>query len=126
ADNVKFIPNLPHPELLQLMAKADLLVLPTLCDGFGMVITEAMAQGLPVITTYNSGGPNLITPGKNGFLLEAGNTEQLAAQLKYGVFNKIEVENMRKNALEKAKSYPWPNYRKQLITEITSRVASIS
>ncbi|RYE37216.1 MAG: glycosyltransferase, partial [Sphingobacteriaceae bacterium] len=38
-ENVKFVHNVPHSELLQLMTKADLLVLPTLCDGFGMVIT---------------------------------------------------------------------------------------
>ncbi len=123
-EHVKFIPNMPHSEMLQLMAKADLLVLPTLCDGFGLVITEAMAQGLPVITTYNSGGPDLITDGKNGFLLNAGDAEQLANCLKWCVLNKSLVENMRIDALQKAKTYPWASFRKQLVTEITSRIVS--
>ncbi|WP_419802970.1 glycosyltransferase family 4 protein [Mucilaginibacter sp.] len=124
SENVKFIPNVLQPELLQLMAKADLLVLPTLCDGFGMVITEAMAQGLPVITTYNSGGPDVITAGKDGFLLDAGSVEQLANCLKCCVLNKNQVKNMRILALEKAKTYPWASFRKQLITEITDRIGN--
>ncbi|MGI4751812.1 MAG: glycosyltransferase family 4 protein [Janthinobacterium lividum] len=123
-NNVKFIPNLPHAELIKLMAEADLLVLPTLCDGFGMVITEAMAQGLPVITTSNSGGPDIITAEKDGFLLDAGNVEQLSYKLKWCVIHKNQLKNMGINALEKAKSYPWASFRKQLITKITDRVAT--
>lgn len=123
-DEVKFIPNIPHNNLIEFFTRADVLVLPTLCDGFGMVITEAMAQGLPVITTYNSGGPDLITEGKNGFLLEVGNIEQLANRLKWCVENKDQLKTMGVNALEKAASYPWASFRKQLIKEITSRIGN--
>jgi glycosyltransferase involved in cell wall biosynthesis len=123
-DKVKFIPNIPQLELMQIFAQADVLVLPTLCDGFGMVITEAMAQGLPVITTFNSGGPDVITEGKDGFLLEAGNIEQLAARMKWCVENKNQLKIMGANALEKAASYPWASFRKQLIKEITSRIGN--
>lgn len=123
-NEVKFTPNIPHQDLLKLFLQADILVLPTLCDGFGMVITEAMAQGLPVITTYNSGGPDIITEAKNGFLLEAGNIEQLASKLKWCVENRNQVKTMGANALAKAASYPWANFRKQLIKEITSRIGT--
>lgn len=125
-EEVKFIPNLPYADLIQLFTQAHVLVLPTLADGFGMVITEAMAQGLPVITTYNSGGPDIITEGKNGFLLEAGNIEQLANKLKWCVANKDQLEIMGENALEKAASYPWASFRKQLVKEITSRIGTQS
>lgn len=125
-EEVKFIPNLPYADLMQLFTQAHVLVLPTLADGFGMVITEAMAQGLPVITTYNSGGPDIITEGKNGFLLEAGNIEQLANKLKWCVENKDQLEIMGENALEKAASYPWASFRKQLVKEITSRIGTQS
>lgn len=121
-EEIKFIPNMPHTDLMQLFLQVDVLVLPTLCDGFGMVITEAMAQGLPVITTYNSGGPDIITTGKNGFLLEAGNVEQLAVTLKYCVENKNQLKEIATNALEKAESYSWADFRKNLIKEITSRI----
>ncbi len=121
-DEVKFIPNMLQTDLLRIFEQVDVLVLPTLCDGFGMVITEAMAQGLPVITTYNSGGPDIIIEGKNGFLLEAGNVEQLATKLKWCVANKKRLQEMGANALEKAATYPWASFKKQLVKEITSRI----
>jgi glycosyltransferase involved in cell wall biosynthesis len=121
-NDVKFIPNIPQDELMQLFAKADVLVLPTLGDGFGMVLTEAMAHGLPIITTYNSGGPDIITEAKNGFLLEAGNIEQLAEKLKWCLQNKNQLKVMGQDALEKAALYPWTSFRKQLIKEITDRI----
>ncbi len=121
-DDVKFMPNITHTSLMQLFSQVDILVLPTLCDGFGMVITEAMAQGLPVITTCNSGGPDIITNGKDGFLLEAGNIEALAAKMNWCIDNKIQLKTMAVSALEKATSYPWTSFRKNLINEITSRV----
>lgn len=123
-NEVTFLPNLPHADLMQLFTQADILVLPTLCDGFGMVITEAMAQGLPVITTYNSAGPDVITDGENGFLLEAGNVEQLANRLKWCVENKFQLKNLGKNALVKAASYSWQNFGKHLVKEVTSRIES--
>jgi len=52
-------------------AAADAFVLPTPYDAFGMVITEAMACGLPVITTPLAGAAELITPGIEGLLVES-------------------------------------------------------
>ncbi len=121
-DNVKFLANMPHADLMVLYTQVNVLVLPTLCDGFGMVITEAMAQGLPVITTYNSGGPDVIIDGENGFLLEAGNIEQLAAKMEWSVVNKNQLKIMGEKALQKAATYPWASFRKNLVKEITSRV----
>ena len=44
---------------------------PSMGDGFGLVLLEAMAAGLPVIASYNSAGPDLVTEGVNGFLINA-------------------------------------------------------
>ena len=49
--NVNYIPSLPHEQILALMAAHDLFIFPSLFEGFGLVITEAMSQGTPVITT---------------------------------------------------------------------------
>ncbi len=58
-----------QPELFAAFQGALILVLPTLCDGFGSVVSEAMANGLPVITTSNAGAADLIEEGRNGFLV---------------------------------------------------------
>jgi len=59
----RWIPSLPHEGILQLMREHDLLVFPSLFEGFGLVITEAMAQGTPVITTDRTAGPDIIKDG---------------------------------------------------------------
>jgi glycosyltransferase involved in cell wall biosynthesis len=59
-------PPLPHPQLAEKMRACDLLVLPSLEDGFARTVTEGLACGLPVITTPNTGASDLIVPGKNG------------------------------------------------------------
>ena len=61
---------------------ADALVLPTLYDPFPNVALEAMASGLPVITSTTSGAAELIANGHNGYVCDALDTETLAAHLR--------------------------------------------
>src|SRR5690606_26210918 len=65
-----YIPALPHDKILELMAEHDVFVFPSLFEGFGMVITEAMSQGTPVITTNRTCGPDIIKQGKNGWIVD--------------------------------------------------------
>lgn len=105
-------------ELDNLYNKADLLVFPTLADGFGMVITEAMSKGLPVLTTNNSAGYDLIEDGIDGFIIDAGSINALAKKMLWIVENKSILPNMSKLIMEKAKKYQWSDYRKLLIQEV--------
>lgn len=59
-------PNLFHPQLAEKMRQCDVLVLPSLEDGFARTVTEGLACGLPVITTPNTGASDVIIPGRNG------------------------------------------------------------
>ena len=77
----RWIPSLPHERVLEEMRAHHVLVFPSLFEGFGLVITEAMSQGLPVITTERTAGPDLIKHGENGWLVKAGSTEALVQQL---------------------------------------------
>jgi glycosyltransferase involved in cell wall biosynthesis len=56
-------------------------VLPTLHDGFGFVVAEAMASGLPVITTDQCGAAEWIRPGETGWIVPAGHTDALASAI---------------------------------------------
>jgi glycosyltransferase involved in cell wall biosynthesis len=68
-------------DLLRLYQRADLFVLPTLADCFGNASIEAMATGLPVITTAIGGVPDIVDEGRTGFLLAPGDRRNLARTL---------------------------------------------
>lgn len=110
--------SIPRTELMQIYQEADVFVLPTLADGFGMVISESMANGLPVITTQNSGGPDIIENEKDGIIVEAGNLEALVESMRWSIKNRDKISQMGKVAWEKSKTYQWHDYRKRLISTL--------
>jgi glycosyltransferase involved in cell wall biosynthesis len=110
----KWIPSLPHHKVLQLMREHDVLVFPSLFDGFGMVITEAMSQGTPVITTNRTGGPDFIDHGKNGWIVDAGSTISLQAAVEHCLEFPKEIVEAGREAEETAKRRPWKVYQQEL------------
>ena len=67
----------PYRELPALLRQCDVLVFPSYCEGFGLVLLEALASGLPIITTDATAGPDLIQDGVEGRLIPSGNLEAL-------------------------------------------------
>lgn len=96
--------------LKKLYSQSSVLVLPSLEDGFGMVIGEAMASGLPVITTTHCAGPDLIEPGKNGFVVPAANSNSLAEKISWCYHNRAATDEMGKFAQQKSSLLSWDIY----------------
>jgi UDP-glucose:(heptosyl)LPS alpha-1,3-glucosyltransferase len=68
SDRVHFLP--PTVQVERYYAAADLLLFPTFYDSFGLVVTEAMASGLPVVVSRAAGAAELIDHGRDGFLVD--------------------------------------------------------
>ncbi|ASP19587.1 putative teichuronic acid biosynthesis glycosyltransferase TuaC [Antarctobacter heliothermus] len=68
-------------EVAEILSKADIFVLPSFAEGLPVVLMEAMAAGLPVITTRIAGVPELVTHGYNGLLVPPGNETALFAAI---------------------------------------------
>jgi len=113
-----WIPGLPHEQILKLMRQHDVLLFPSLFEGFGMVITEAMAQGTPVITTERTAGPDIIVDGHNGWLIEAGDTDKLIEATERLLLKPDLIEKNGNAAIETAGSRPWSLYADQLVSSI--------
>jgi len=96
------------------MREQDVLVFPSLFEGFGMVITEAMSQGTPVITTDRTAGPDLINNFENGWLINAGSTESLQEMIENILNNPLSVEKNGRLAMETARERPWFVYEQEL------------
>lgn len=114
----RWIPSLPHQQVLDLMREHDVLIFPSLFEGFGLVITEAMAQGTPVITTDRTAGPDVIEHDENGWLIEAGSTERLTAAIEKLLSDPGVVGRVGRAAMEAARKRPWEKYGKELVDAI--------
>ena len=107
-------PSLPRPELFELFRRAGVLVFPSLCEGFGQVITEAMSQGLPVITTANTAGPDFIEHGRNGFLVPIRDSERLAESMQWCLDHPEAMPEISRAAMERTARWQWSDYRAAL------------
>jgi len=117
-----YIPTLPHDEVLKLMRVHDVLVFPSLFDGFGMVITEAMSQGTPVIASERCAGPDLIAHGKNGWLMKAGSTSSLIEIIENLLKDPDTISHIGKSAMETARKRPWEVYGQELAHTISTMI----
>jgi len=113
-----WIKTLSHEKVLELMRRNDVLVFPSLFEGFGQVITEAMAQGTPVITTERTAGPDIITHGKNGWLVEAGSVEALKDCIEVLLQQPAVIEEAGTMAVKKAGERSWEMYGRELAAAI--------
>ena len=107
------------------MTKHDVLVLPSLNEGFGLVLAEAMAQGLTVIATSHTAGPDLFTDGIEGFLVPIRSAEALVEKLFCLDRERDRLQSMQEAAYQRAMSNSWKNYRQRL-TELAREVVARS
>lgn len=121
-ENIIRVNNLPQEEYFKVLAGADIFVMPTLADGFGMVISEAMAMGIPVLTTTASAGPDIIKHEEDGLLIPSNDIEALKSMIEWCMNNKEQLHLMGAKAIEKAKIYPWSAYRKSLSDTVSKLV----
>jgi glycosyltransferase involved in cell wall biosynthesis len=106
---VQFGGEVPHGKVLSFMQQADVFVLPSLSEGFPMVIVEALSCGLPVVASRVGGVPEIITNETNGYLVEAKDEGALAES----ILVLLQDEHLRKKISdankELVKKYSWEN-----------------
>jgi glycosyltransferase involved in cell wall biosynthesis len=114
----RWIESIPHGEVLQEMKQADVLVLPSLSEGFGLVVTEALSCGLPVIITSNVGAADLIADGREGFIVPICSAEAIAERLDTLHCDRELLAAMSQNARATAAERTWAVYRETWAEEM--------
>jgi glycosyltransferase involved in cell wall biosynthesis len=114
-DRHRWIPSLAHDDLLAEMSRQDVLVLPSLHEGFGLVILEAMSQGLTVITTAHTGGPDVIQDGREGFIVPIRSVDAIVEKLELLAGDRAMLTGMKEAAQKKAALLTWEGYRSRLV-----------
>ena len=110
-DKVKLIGFIPDELLPIWMNACDIFVLPSLSESFGVVQIEAMACGKPVVATFNGGSEEVIISDDYGFLVEPGNSQELAEKIEFALnknWNQEKITNY-------AEQYRWGNIASQIM-----------
>jgi glycosyltransferase involved in cell wall biosynthesis len=102
---VSFVGEVSQIELANRMRRSRVLVLPSLSEGLGRVVVEAMATGTPVIGSHVGGIPEMVQEGLTGFLVHPGDEKALAERLRWVLKHPQEAKAMGHRAREFARSF---------------------
>ena len=107
--------NIPHSELVSLLHQSHCFVLPSLVEGFGQVILEAMATGIPVIASENTIAYDIIKNGDNGFVVPIRNALAIKDALELLISNPDLSVDVGYKGYITAKKYNWNSFRTNLV-----------
>lgn len=106
-DRITLVGPLARRKLLEEYAQADVLVLPSLFEPFGIVLLEAMAAGLPVVASRVGGIVEIVEDGRTGLLVEPGDARGLAGALGLVLEDEGLRRTMGARARQRAPLYSW-------------------
>jgi len=115
-EKLSFLGRVPRCEIKQEYAQADIFVLPTLAEGSAGATYEALAAGVPVITTEAAG--SVVRDGIDGFIVPEGDAEALADRIEELVENRELRDRMAAAARERAKDFTWERYAERLLSVV--------
>ncbi|MBI3941604.1 MAG: glycosyltransferase family 4 protein [Chloroflexi bacterium] len=113
ADHVYFTGSIAEPDLPGLYAGADLFILPSLYEGFGLPVLEAMACGVPVICANTSSLPEIA--GDAAMLVDPLDPAQITAAMRQVLSDTDLQAHLRARGLEKAASFSWESAARQTV-----------
>ena len=118
-DIFSYMPNIPRIYLREIYQKADVFLFPTLAEGMPLVVLEAMASGLPVITTPN-GHSDIVRDGIDGFIVPIRDVKIIEEKLEILRSNPEMRVEMGENARKRALEFSWEAYQEKTSNTIKS------
>jgi glycosyltransferase involved in cell wall biosynthesis len=119
--NVKWYPPCGPEQLRERFQLAHAFVFPSFFEGFGLVLLEAMACGLPVIASEATAAPDVVSE-KCGLVLPTGNVEALVESLRWFSTHRARIGAMSRAARMRAQDYSWAHYRRCVSDAVASYV----
>ena len=123
-NNIQWLGPVTRDSVGTLYASSDVFVLPTISDGFAITQLEAMAHGLPVITTTHCG--QVVQDGLNGFVIPSRSAEALAEAILRFVRDRKMVSDMKPACLERSRQFGVDVYQQRLLSIIENRLSASS
>jgi glycosyltransferase involved in cell wall biosynthesis len=111
-------PTRAHAEVLRLMDRCDVLLLPSLVEGRALVQQEALSRGLPIIVTRNAGGEELVQDGQTGFLVPIRSPAALAEKIAWIADHRDALPHMSLQAHRMASRFTWAGYADKVLSSL--------
>lgn len=112
----------PHGRVFEIMAESHIFVFPSIVEGFGMVITESMRSGCPVITTSHTAGPDVLEHGRSGHIVPIRAPEALAAAITEWADDETLRQSVAVAARERARALTWKAYENQTVRMVRAMI----
>ena len=114
-EKYNFTGNVLKSRVKEIMGESDVMVFPSLTDGMSLACLEALACGLPLVTTYATGASDFVVEGSNGFVVAAGDEAALAERMRWCVEHPREVAEMKASAARSADAVTWDAYNECVV-----------
>jgi glycosyltransferase involved in cell wall biosynthesis len=122
---VEILGLIPQSELRQIMSSSHVMVLPSIEEGLALVQGQAMACGCPLISSTNTGGSDLFTPGVEGFEVPIRSADAIAERLQQLADEPLLQQKMGQAALERVKTLGgWRDYGEQYLSLLEQLVSA--
>jgi glycosyltransferase involved in cell wall biosynthesis len=121
---VRHLPARPRAALPSVYERSDVLVLPSLIEGFGLTPLEAMASGRPVIVSAHSLGPDVVEEGTSGYVVPIRDSAAIAERLRELHANPAMRERMGEAARRRAQRFTWEEYGRRVALAVQDDTAA--
>lgn len=112
---IRLLKALPTAALTAELRAADLFVLPSLAEGFGHAIIEALASGLPVLTTASTCAPDVLIDGQHGFIVPIRDSRALVEKITWARAHRSDLHQMGLAAAAHVRQFTWERFRKGIL-----------
>ncbi len=120
------IQRVPHAVFQDDLRHAKALVMPSIADGFGLVVSESISAGTPVVVSNNAGSAELVRNGVHGYRYDYDDDDGLCNALEKLLSDTQSAEQMSAACIELATARNWQAYRLQFLEAIEASVASLN
>ncbi len=112
------------PELVEAYRQADLFVFPSVAEGFAQVLLEALASGVPILSTTHTAAPDLIEEGQQGFVIEPRRPDLVAERIDWALSHRAELRDMKFAARKRAEQFTWNRFQSGVVAAVREFMAS--
>lgn len=117
AESIQFTGSVNHDKISEFYNQADVFVLTSLNEGMSNAMLEALASGLPIITTLTGGAQELVQEGVNGFFIKTKDSKDLAKKMERILSNPELCEKMGEESRKIAEKMSWKNVAEKYFEE---------